>query len=500
MTLTKEYIQHLYKTFKHQAEKCLMNRRYDSCLKFLKAACHTAYTFYIGFRDDEIESILERISQTIQKKDKIETTNRFVFYDTFSQDAQGLTIQYVDAIIAAGWEFLYITEFGLDDTRSVLLKQTLLTYPKARIVTISPTNKGMKKVRLVYDTIMQYAPGKLFMHIHPSAVEAVTAFYALPKEIVKYQINLTDHGYWVGSGCMDYVFDFRDYGASLSAEKRGFSPKQILLLPYYPMMKQTKFKGFPKEAEGKVIILAGASYYKIIDTDDTFFKLNKAILDANHEAVTLFAGGGDKEVLMNLISKYGLQGRFIPIGQRDDIFECYKHADIYLNSFPLFGGLMAQMAAHAGIPILSFARKDSGLVEEVVCQKTKASISFYDQDKFVEEAMRLVSDINYRKARGRLMNSCVISLDEFNRSFNDSVVTGESQYPIFFEDKVKQHYLNVEEKLKLENRTNDYQRYVFAKLGIDILFVCPKIWMNGLIARVNNSRIRLSLRNTIFSK
>ena len=351
MTLTKEYIQHLYKTFKHQAEKCLMNRRYDSCLKFLKAACHTAYTFYIGFRDDEIESMLERISQTIQKKDKIETTNRFVFYDTFSQDAQGLTMQYVDALIAAGWNFLYITEFGLDDPRSVLLKQTLLAYPKADIVSISPTNKGMKKVRLVYDTIMQYAPDKLFMHISPSAVEAVTAFYALPKSITKYQINLTDHAYWVGTGCMDYVFDFRDYGASLSVGKRGFTKEQILFLPYYPMMKHTEFKGFPKESEGKVKIFSGASYYKIIDDNDTFFKLNKAILDANPEAVTLFAGGGDKEMMQGLIEKYDLKGRFIPIGQRNDIFECYKHADIYLNSFPLFGGLMAQMAAHAGLPI-----------------------------------------------------------------------------------------------------------------------------------------------------
>jgi hypothetical protein len=489
MILTQDYINHLFVKFKQKAQKNLEHGQYDNCLKYLAAACRTAYTFYIGFTDAEIEFMLKDLGTKIQKKGYLEGKARCVFYDTFSQDAQGLTMQYVDAIIAAGWEMLYITEFGLDDPRSARLKKTLADYSQAKVLAVPKNKTGMAKAQFVYDAILEYAPDKLFMHIHPSAVEAVTAFYALPKEIVKYQIDLTDHAYWVGAGCVDYCFEFREYGASLSIGRRGIAKDHALLMPYYPMMKGSVFEGFPKESEGRVRIFSGASFYKIIDENDTFFKLNKAILDANPNAVTLFAGGGDMAMLNGLIEKYGLQGRFIPIGQRNDIFECYKHSDIYLSSFPQFGALMAQFAAHAGLPILAYAYSISGVVEEVVCQKHKERITFTDMDALVAEATRLVNDTEYRKLRGQAMRDCVISVEEFNRSFKESVITGRSQYPLTIDENIKLHYLNIGDKLKLENKTKDYQKSIFTTLGTSGLFVCPGLWKDGFVARVKTSRI-----------
>jgi glycosyltransferase involved in cell wall biosynthesis len=399
-------------------------------------------------------------------------------------------MQYVDAIIAAGWEMLYITEFGLEDPRSIRLKQTLNDYPKAKVVSVPRNLSGMNKAQFVYDTIMDYAPDKLFMHIHPSAVESVTAFYALPKEITKYQINLTDHTYWVGAGCLNYSFEFREYGASLSVGRRGVPRDRVLLMPYYPMMKATEFAGFPKEAEVKVKIFSGASFYKIMDENDTFFKLNKAILDANPNAVTLFAGGGDMAMLKGLIEKYGIQGRFIPIGQRNDIFECYKHSDIYLSSYPLGGGLMAQFAAHAGLPMLALANPaSSGKIEEMVCQKHEEVITFDTMDALVKEASHLIKDEAYRKSRGQAMRECVIGVEEFNRNFQESVMTEKTQYPLAIEENVKLHYLNVEDKLKLENKTKGYQKSIFTTLGMRGIFTCPRIWTDGFVGRIKTSRI-----------
>ena len=489
MTLTEEYILELYARFKRKSSKALALRRYGACLRYLGAACNTAYIFYMGFTDMEVEEMLQEVGKHLKRSDVFEPKHRCVFYDTFSQDAQGLTMQYVDAIIAAGWEMLYLTEFDLDDPRSIRLKQALNDYPKAKVLAVPCKLKGMSKVQLIYDTIMNYAPDKLFMHIHPSAVEAVTAFYALPKEITKYQINLTDHTYWVGVGCVDYSFEFRDYGASLSVGKRVIPKDRILLLPYYPMMKATEFAGFPKEAEGKVKIFSGASFYKIMDENDTFFKLNKAILDANPNAVTLFAGGGDMAMLYNLIEKYGLKGRFIPIGQRNDVFECYKHSDIYLSSFPQFGALMAQFAAHAELPILAYAYSMSGVVEEVVCQKHKEIITFTDMDALVSEASRLINDESYRQQRGQAIRNCVIGVEEFNSGFKASVDTKQSQYPLNIEENVKLHYLNIADKLKLENNTKGYQKSIYYSLGLAGLFTCPRVWFDGFMARIKSSRM-----------
>lgn len=490
MTLTQDTVREIFIKLKKKARDCYNRGRFDSSLKFLKAACHTAYTFYIGFTDSDIEDMLRGMSEKILKKAYNGGTSRCVFYDTFSQDSQGLTMQYVDAIIAAGLEMLYITEFGLDDPRSVLLKKTLAEYSKAKVITVPSNKRGMAKAQFIYDAIMDYAPDKLFMHILPRAAEAVTAFYVLPKEITRYQINLTDHTYWAGQGCMDYIFEFRDYGASLSVGRRGFTESQVLLLPYYPMMKKTEFYGFPKESEGKVKIFSGASYYKIIDENDTFFKLNKSILDANPNAVTLFAGGGDTALLNRLIEKYGLQGRFIPIGQRNDIFECYKHSDIYLSSYPLGGGLMAQYAAHSSLPILALANPaSSGKIEEMVCQKRVVDITFNRMEDLVVEATKLINDEDYRKSRGLEMRACVIDEQEFNRAFLESITKGQSQYPLAIDENIELHYLNIEDRLRLENKTGNYQGTIYSILGIKGIYICPRIWIKGFVSRIKTSRI-----------
>lgn len=494
MILTQEVVNRVYSKFKKIGVSCFERGLYSSSLKYLESACDTAYKFYLGFTDKGIEDTLKQLSEKVKKKPYNCEKPRCVFYDTFSQDAQGLTMQYVEAIIAAGWEFLYITEFGLNDSRSVKLKQIICNYPKARLQIIPRKTRGLRKIQLIYDSIIEYAPDKLFMHIHPSAVEAVTAFYALPKDIIKYQINLTDHTFWIGAGCVDYTFEFREYGASLSVSRRGFSESQVLLLPYYPMMKKSEFRGFPKESDGKVKIFSGANYYKIIDENDTFFKINKAILDANPNAVTLFAGGGDLQMLEGLIVKYGLQGRFIPIGHRDDIFECYKHSDIYLNTYPLFGGLMGQMAAHAALPILSFAKKGAGVVEEVICQKRKAQISFYDKDDFLSEANRLINDTEYRKQRGLTMKNSVISIEEFNRNFVECVLTKQSPYRPTIDKNVHLHYLNVEDKLRIENKTKRYQQSVVRTIGCFRSFLCVNpIWRDGIYEIIRNSSYFQSL-------
>ena len=136
-------------------------------------------------------------------------------------------------------------------------------------------------------------------------------------------------------------------------------------------------------------------------------------------------------MLNGLIDKYELQGRFIPIGQRYDIFECYKHSDIYLSTYPHGGGLMAQFAAHAGLPMLALSNPtSSGKIEEMVCQKHEEVITFDNMDTLIAEATRLINDEAYRKTRGQAMRDCVISVEEFNRCFKESVISGKTQYPL----------------------------------------------------------------------
>lgn len=504
MKLTETYINNLYYRLKTLARRYVSLGRNNLALRCLEMASHTAYTFYLGYKDDEIEGLLSDISQkTIDEKpiSKIEGKHRVVFLDTFSQDTQGLTMQYVEAIITAGWEMLYLTSFDLDDPRSRNLKSVL---HNCESVTISQVPMGLKpveKVRWVYDEVMNFSPQDVFLHISPSAVSMVCAVYALPKNITRYQINLTDHSYWVGAGCMDYSFEFRPYGASISTSFRGFSRDQILMLPYYPVMKDKPFEGFPKEAEGKVKIFSGASYYKIIDREDTFFKICKAILDVNQSAVILFAGGGDKSLINALIIKYGLENRFLLIGQRNDIFQCFMHSDIYLSTYPLWGGLMSQYAAHASLPILAYRGTSKGQLEEVVCQKQYLRITLPKISDVVIEASRLISDTLYRKKRGALMHSCVIGREAFDTAFIQSIQTHTSQYPQNINTNQQLHDLDIQDKLKLMNSNGEFARmyyYICGPLGFRL---SPRLWVDGFKARIKKSRFltprQLSYENRV---
>lgn len=493
MILSKDNVLDFYSEFISKAKECCSSAKYDQSIKFLTAACHTAYTFYLNFYDEEIEQTLQSLASHLDRKQTKTTSHsqydkRVVMYDTFSQDNQGLTIQYLSALINCGYDILYITEFDLNDPRSKEIKHILESYPNAIAKAVPSDLIGMSKAQYIYDEICAYNPLKLFMHIHPSAVAAVIAFYALPKEIIRYQINLTDHAYWVGAGCIDYSFEFRDYGASLSIKYRKIPRDRILLLPYYPIMKTAEFKGFPNEAEGKVKIFSGSSFYKIIDEKDSFFKLNKAILDANPEAVTLFAGGGDMSIIEDLIKKYHLEGRFIPIGQRNDIFECYKHSDIYLSTFPLFGGLMGQYAAYARLPILALEKKTGGMVEEVICQKKQEKITLPEIEDVTAEATRLIKDSEYRKQRGEAMRACVINKEEFEKSFKQSIASNQSQYAFKFEPNFELHYRDINDKLKLINKNKDYHMFLFNRFGSRLLLSHPTIWIEGFKARLKNSR------------
>lgn len=67
----------------------------------------------------------------------------------------------------------------------------------------------------------------------------------------RYQINLTDHAFWLGAHAFDYVLEFRDFGANVSRQYHHIAPHKILKQPYYPYIDRTlSFQGFPFENYG----------------------------------------------------------------------------------------------------------------------------------------------------------------------------------------------------------------------------------------------------------
>ena len=335
--LTEEKVRDLYAKFKLKARDAYNNRQYDSSLKYLKATAGIGYSFYLGYKDDELECMLESMSSFVGKRtdNQERLEDECVFYDSFSVDNGGLVQQYLRAIMNCGYKIRYIAERDAVLSEASEIGKLLREYNRSEIIIIPGNLKPFKKTQFIYDKIIETKASRLFIQSLPYAASAVCAFYALPSSIKKYKIDLTDHTFWIGTRFVDYTFEFRSFGCVAATEKRGFKEQQVLYLPFYPIMQRQTFVGFPKEVEGKVILFSGGSYYKIFDVNDTFFIISKALLDACPNVVLLFAGSGDRILLNEKIEQYNLSGRFIPIGQRLDISEVFEHCDIYLKTYPI---------------------------------------------------------------------------------------------------------------------------------------------------------------------
>jgi hypothetical protein len=479
MNLTKKDIIHSFNFSKRKAIKAFNKNHYEKSLNYIRIAANIAYNFNWIYCDDDLEILLSDISQTlIDSRDSytIVKNNRVVFYDSFSLDNKGLTQQYIRALISANIEILYLTESTKLNSNSKDIFRELEEYDKAVVIEIPQDIERIEQIKLIYNSIISYHPSKLFMHLLPGAVSAITAFYALPKEITKYQINLTDHAFWLGNRCLDYSLEFRPRGCTLSNEKRGLNKNQLLLQPFYPVVSKSSFRGFPLECTSdKVIIFSGGAFYKVFGDNGEFFILVKQILEENENVVFLFAGTGDSYPLDNFIKLNGFESRFILLGHRSDINEVFRNCDIYMGTYPIGGGLMSQYAAMNAKPILNYMPKDGiGSVEDFVCQNQMCSISFTEKDKFFAEAKHFITDANYRSHKGNEIKACLITKEQFNDSFLHVITSNENQKQ--YKD-VKIEYESIfDQYIETENKfQNNYKLLIIKSLRLRIFFLSPKI-------------------------
>lgn len=488
--LTVEKIHKIYARCKKKAWFYYNKKDYDNSLTCLTIAGYTGYHYYLGYKDDEIEELLSSLATHLPPKDlqKNRNTSECVFYDSFSSDNGGLTQQYLTAIINCGLRITYITERKDFLTSNSDIRKQLENYDKSIIVQI-PSNKDYwEKALFVYDTIIDTNASKLFIHTEPYSAFASVAFYGLPNSIKKYKINLTDQTFWLGTRFIDYSFEFRQFGWHLSVVKRGIPEEGILCLPYYPIMNHSPFQGFPNVAEGKVILFSGASYYKIYDQDDVFFKMVRDILNACPDAIMLFAGYGRVNVLNCKLEQYGIKDRFIPIGQRSDITEVFKHCDIYLNTYPVGGGLMLLYAAQLGKPIVCYRAKTTAGAEDIVCQKQYCNISDDDIPSLVRRVQHLVNDKGYRKEYGERIKNCTVNVMMFNSLFAEYLKTGKNKITFDGEINYERHTLDIKNAIAYDNVNKMYQHTVVKFWGIKSLWECPDFFFDYVITNLKNGR------------
>lgn len=430
-------IKAAYKGVKHQAKQAAKMGNYEQSLQLVSHCATIAQQFNWIYTDDELEDLLKDISAkiiTTSTEPYIPAGNRVVLYDDFCVSFV-LALQYIEALVEAGKEVLYLTVAQQSGRFSSIISTIEKNYPQVKIVII-PNSNRVELAKKIHREILAFQPEKALFHIFAHSV-CIPAVCALPSKIDTYIINLADQTFWLGAKAIKYVLEFRQFGVSVSQQRRGIKPHQQLLVPFYPIVDNNPFQGFPKECmeEGKVLIFSGGDIYKVLDDKRMYWHLVKRVLDTFPEVVFLFATKEDNfgmQYLQSFIHDNHYEGRFIYTKFRLDIDEVLAHADIFMGTCPVCGSLMSQLAARNATPILQYYYPGTpdDETEQAICINEKFAISFQDEEMFMREAEKLIKDAAYRKQQGERLQSAMITISQFNKLVADTLFSNKTQIPL----------------------------------------------------------------------
>lgn len=405
----------LYERLVHKAYKYWEKSLYDKCISCIEDAASFQYYLNNIYSDPRLDSLLQKISQVyFHNTEHYKESDTIFFYDSFCLDNRGLTQHYLDALINNGkFRIVYICENssvsrGYDIVE--MLKNNRIDYY------LLPDTSRRDKCEFLRQLIEKYTPKAAIFHLTPFTTIPFVTFYSFSK-IIKYQINLTDHAFWLGGNFFNYIYEFRQYGINISLEKRGYLNHQLILNPFYPWQSCEPFQGFPVSTEGKIVVFSGGALYKIEGDNGKYFSLVKQILDTYSNVLFLYAGDGDETHIRKFIADNSYEKKLILLGNRRDIDAVFKNCDIYMSTYPFGGGLMSQYAAINYKPILVYKSVD---IEKLACTKQYIPYALNSTQEFIQEVGLLINDENYRRKRGLFFRSLMIDQETFRTRFNDT--------------------------------------------------------------------------------
>lgn len=410
---------------KGRIRKAVVKEQYNSALLLVKCLANILFNYNQYYRDDFLEEQMEILKGKLfdaldsPQQPAREDGNSIFFYDGVGVD-DGLELIYVKGLVKAGYHVVYLVRESAKGSFPIL--QSWLEKYHAEIIYIPTGLSTLDECRTIYEAQNRADIRAGFLYALPYDVAGVMAFMAVEKQqYVRYRINFVDHAYWLGgSSAFDYCIEFRDVGAFLSHSYRGIPQQKLILLPYYPYIDREKeFEGFPFPVkEGDFIIFSGGTLYKTIDKEENlYYEMVEFCLREFAHTKFWYAGRGEERdtvELKKLQRKYA--GRvFWSEEGRDDLFQVLQHVDLYLNTYPIGGGLMLQYAALAGrIPLIFYHTIEArGLT---LLGQEKLGIEFNDLKAWKEEVRKLILDEKYRKTKEQRMANACIDPDTFEKN------------------------------------------------------------------------------------
>lgn len=448
----KQIVVDLVEKLKSDIKKELNQKNEEMALQLIYS-CALILQTNIYYVDEEIEADLKTVADNMSlahpEQFKADT---LLFYDGFGLNDRGLAQIYLNALCKLR-NVVYVT---YEDRKSDIpdLMRIINGGINCKAVFIKRNRCGFKEqIVALNDVIFAEQPYEFFFYSTPDDVVGTVVMNSYQGLIRRYQINLTDHAFWLGARCIDKCIEFRDYGASVSKKYRSIDEKSIVKLPFYPQTHpEREFQGYPfKKIEGQKVVFSGGGLYKTLGDDNKYYKIVDHILSNYKDVIFWYAGSGDDRELKKILNKFPERAYYT--AERSDLFQVLQHSYFYLSTYPMCGGLMYQFATSAGkIPI---TLKYDDMTDGFLINQENLGIEFDGLDALYEEVDRLINDNKYYENKSGKMKNAVISevdfLNHLNRILNDDV---KDQFDIKYKDIQTERFRN-EYLYRLENKDID---------------------------------------------
>lgn len=368
MSLNRRKIYKDYCFYKKAAFEASKRGNIEMCLNAITGCVELAYRFYIKdtYGDKELEDLLYNIGKQYinilpEKYIKNYEEKKIIFYDSFAQDNRGLTEQYIDALHYNGFNVLFITT-NENFSKDTKLGNKIINEYQYSYKIIDKEGSYVKKINELTSIISKFDAKKIFLHLSPFDLLAIIVFSQYKGILYRYFINITDHAYWLGKNCIDECIEFRKFGVALSAFVRDISINKISLLPYFPVSESIVGSDdnhkILENFKDKFVVITGGTNYKYLDADYKLLNLILRLFDENSNVVLVMIGTDYAGELYKKIAEgKGYMGRIFLLKSTPYLESLLQLSDLYLCSYPMTGGLMAQIAVKQGLPIMSYTDK-----------------------------------------------------------------------------------------------------------------------------------------------
>lgn len=479
MNSKKELTDKILSQIKSVTESAINHDNYEKALSALSFIGNYLYCYNQFYTEDELENYLSIISDRLKKKwnraNSYEASENILVYDGFGLDTRGVILMYLNALGLNGYKITYVTKRGVCNQIPTIMSMCLKYGIDITFIDFDNYVEWAKQLSEIFERVR---PKSAFFYTIPNDVSGIVAFHMYEGVVDRYLIDLTDHAFWLGKAAVDYFLGSRNMSAALQFYYRGIKKEQMiklgvnLLVEYYD-----DHSGLPFDPAKTRYIFSGGSLYKTLgDEENRFYRIVGHVLEKHNDVKFLYAGSGDKKEINKIIDKY--PDRAFLIDERKDFYYLIQHCLLYLNTFPMFGGMMMKYCGLAKkLPITLKHNNDS---DGLLLHQTECNIEYDSYEDLVSDLDRLIDDDNYRKDRESLLEGSVITEERFKNNLRGVIENHKTDYEHEFVD----FDTSVFRKEYYERFNYDEQMLAMVKKSnISLLTEFPFLFVKGLIIK-----------------